>query len=272
MSKKHLNFFSFQFYKTKDLGQKISFIVYVLIGLLSLDTVINQLSAVLGIAVASLTSTVLFIVMSNTAIICQLFILRFVGRMSLTIRTKVRHIRLMHKAVTISQYFMILILVYVMVEIVLTNSDSIPIPSMVTLVSYSLSISLMGIFTVIFLSWYSANRFSVLVLLYGLSFATVVIASVAIVAVWIHVFSEQMPTEVFPSSDVFYPKNEEGTNWKILSKIYQYSDIASFFLKWGGTALILYHYSRKIGRAKYWFLLICLWPTFDIINLSFSHL
>jgi 5-bromo-4-chloroindolyl phosphate hydrolysis protein len=31
--------------------------------------------------------------------------------------------------------------------------------------------------------------------------------------------------------------------------------MASFFLKWGGTALILYHYSYKIGRAKYWFLL-----------------
>jgi hypothetical protein len=113
----------------------------------------------------------------------------------------------------------------------------------------------MGIFTVIFLSWYKTNHSSILVLLYGLSFATVVIASVALVAVWIYVFSEQMPNSIYPTSDVFYPRTEEGSNWRVLSKIYQYSDIASFFLKWGGTALILYHYSHKIGRAKYWFLL-----------------
>ena len=256
MSKKHINFFSLQFYKIKDFRtKKISFIVYVLIALLSLDTVINQLSAVLGIPVASLTSTILFIVISSTAIVCQLFILQFVSRISVTIRTKVRYIRLMHKAVTISQYFIILMLVYVMIEIVLTNSYSSISPLLITLASYSLSITLMGIFTVIFLSWYRSNHSSVLVLLYGLSFATVVIASVALVAVWIVVFSEQMPSEVFPTSDVFFPKTEEGSNWKILSKIYQYSDVASFFLKWGGTALILYHYSHKIGRAKYWFLL-----------------
>ena len=113
----------------------------------------------------------------------------------------------------------------------------------------------MGIFTFLFLSWYRINRSSVLVLLYGLSYATVVISSVAILALWVHLYGEQIPGTVFPTSDVLYAKSKEGTSWKILSQIYQYSDIASFFLKWGGTALILYHYSRKIGKVKYWFLL-----------------
>jgi hypothetical protein len=113
----------------------------------------------------------------------------------------------------------------------------------------------MGIFTVIFLSWYRSNRSSILVLLYGLSFATVVIASAALIPIWIHLFSEKISSRIVPESDVSFPTTEEGSVWKSLGKIYQYSDIASFFLKWGGTALILYHYSRKIGRAKYWFLL-----------------
>jgi hypothetical protein len=142
-----------------------------------------------------------------------------------------------------------------MIEIILTENYSTISSLLVTMLSYNLSIILMGIFTVIFLSWYAYNRTSVLVLLYGLSFATVVIASVALMVVWIHVFFEQMPPKTGLKSDVFYLSAEEGSNWKILSKIYQYSDIASFFLKWGGTALILYHYSHKIGKIKYWFLL-----------------
>lgn len=243
-----------------------------LIALLSLDTVINQLSAGLGIPVSSSTGITLFIVVGSATIICQLFILQFINRTSLTVRTKVRHIRRMHAAVAISQYSIILIFIYVMVEIVLTESYSSISSLLVTMVSYMLSISLMGIFTVIFLSWYRSNRSSILVLLYGMSFATVVIASVALMAVWIHVFSEQMPTNVLPTSDVFVPRTEEGSNWKILSKIYQYSDIASFFLKWGGTALILYHYSRKIGRVKYWFLLSLPVAYFSILLIYHFHI
>jgi hypothetical protein len=70
-----------------------------------------------------------------------------------------------------------------------------------------------------------------------------------------HLFSEDTSTRIVAESDVFFPTTDEGSIWKTLGKIYQYSDIASFFLKWGGTALILYHYSHKIGSAKYWFLL-----------------
>ncbi len=70
----------------------------------------------------------------------------------------------------------------------------------------------------------------------------------------------------------YYLQAEEGSNWKILSKIYQYSDIASFFLKWGGTALILYHYSHKIGRVKYWFLLSLPIAYFSLIIIYHFHI
>lgn len=250
-----LSFFH-QFYKIRDFGtKKVSILVYVLIALLSLDTIIHQISAGLGIPVSSPISVTLFVFVGITTIVCQLFILQYVSRTSLAIRRKVKHIRLMHVAVTISQYFIILIFVYVMIEIVFTSSYSSLSSLFVTMISYTLSITLMGVFTVIFLSWYSTNRSSVLVLIYGFSFATVVIASAALLAVWIHVFSEQIPANILPTSEVFFGQTEEGSNWKILSKIYQYSDIASFFLKWGGTALILYHYSHKIGKVKFWFLL-----------------
>jgi hypothetical protein len=251
-----LNFFFQQFHTVGVIGtKKINIIIYVLIAVLSMDTVINQLSGLLGISPNTLGGVSLFLVIGSMTIISQLFILHFVSNKSLGIRKKVRHIRRMHKAVTISQYSIIIIFVYVIIEIVLTESYS-PISSMlVSMISYMLSMSLMGIFTIIFLSWYRSNRSSILVLIYGLSFATVVIASSALIPIWMHLFSEKISTRIVAASDLIFPMTEEGSIWKILGKIYQYSDIASFFLKWGGTALILYHYSHKIGRAKYWFLL-----------------
>jgi len=269
---KHPNFFYYQFCKAKDFGAKnLNLLIYVLIAVLSLDTIINQLSSGLGIAVSSTGGIILFLVLGIITIVCQLFILQFVNKTSIVVRTKIRHIRRMHISVTISQYFIIILFVYVMAEIALAESYSSVSSLLVTIVSYMLSILLMGTFMMIFIKWYIANRSSVLVLLYGLSFATVVIASVALLSVWTYVF-EQMPITVFPTSDVYYPKTEEGSNWKILSKIYQYSDVASFFLKWGGTALILYHYSHKIGRVKYWVLLSLPVAYFSLIIVYHLHL
>jgi hypothetical protein len=244
----------------------------VIIGILSIDTIINQMSSGLGISVSSFGGIILFVGLGIITIICQLFILQFVTRTSLAVRSKVKHIRQMHVGVTVSQYFIMILFIYVMSDIVLTSSYSSISSLLVTIVSYLLSILLMGIFTVIFLSWYTGNRSSVLVLVYGLSFGTAVIASISLLAAWIYVFGDQMPASILPTSDPHYLKIEEGSNWKIFSKIYQYSDMVSFFLKWGGTALILYHYSHKIGKVKYWVLLSLPVAYFSLVIIHHLHI
>ena len=60
------NFFLLQFYKFKDFGNKnTSILIYILIALLSLDTVIHQLSAGLGIPVSSPMGIALFLVIGE---------------------------------------------------------------------------------------------------------------------------------------------------------------------------------------------------------------
>ena len=249
-------FFSQQFRKATDFGvERSNIIVYVLIAVLSIDTVVNQLGGIFGVSLDSSGGIGLFVTIGIITVTCQVLILGYVSRKSIEIRRKVRHIRMMHTAVMISQYFMILLFGLVIMEILLVQSYSAISLVLVTTISYMLSISLMGIFTVIFLSWYRSNPTSFLVLLYGLSFATVVIASLSLLPIWMHLFSEKVSVRIFLEDDDSFPKTEEGSIWKSLGKIYQYSDMTSFFLKWGGTVLILYHYSHKIGKAKYWFLL-----------------
>jgi len=251
-----LNSFAHKFIRFGNTGtQLITISVYILIAVLSVDTIINQISGALGIPFSGPVGISSFVILSSMVIVCQLFVLYFVSKVSLGIRKKIRHIKRMHHAVTISQYSIIIIFIFVMLEIVLTQQYSPISPFLVTMISYGLSISLMGIFTVIFLSWYWSNRSSILVLLYGLSFATVVIASLAILLVWIYIFGEKLSLPILPTSEVSFPSTEEGSIWKFFGKVYQYSDIASFFLKWGGTILILYHYSSKLGKTKFWFLL-----------------
>ena len=130
----------------------------------------------------------------------------------------------------------------------------------------------MGIFTILFLSWYRNNRSSILVLLDGVSFVAVVIASVSLLSVWIYLFGGKLSTDVFPESKVTFPLIEKGSNWRAVAKTYQYSDTASFLLKWAGTALILNHYSKKLGRVTYWLLLSLPLAYFSMLLIYQFHL
>jgi len=267
------NFFSVQFNKISEFGtKKIRIVIYLLIAILSLDTVLNQLSDIIGEPLKSTGGIALFYIVSGITMVCQIFVLQFVGKKSKDIRQKSKGIRLMHKCVSIVQYVVIAIFIYLIADIALKQSYS-PISSMlVTSLSYLESSILMGIFTVTFLLWYRSNRESILVLIYGLSFATVVIASFAILIVFLHLFGEKSFAPILPSSPGTFIYTEEGTIWKLLAKIYQYSDMTSFFLKWGGTALILYHYAHKMGRAKFWFLLSLPVLYFSTVMIYHFHL
>ena len=252
------NFFSFHFNRIIDYGtDNINIIIYFFIGVLSLDTVLNQTADLnlIGNPLKSSGGIILFITLSLISIIAQILVLQFVGKKSSQIQRKIKNVRLIHRSVTIIQYTIICIFIFLIFEIVLNQNYS-PISSMlVTLLSYMQTTVLMALFTFIFLSWYKTNRNSALVLLYGLSFATVVIASFAILIVFLHHFSDELFVPILPTSPGTFPSTEDGTIWKTFAKTYQYSDMVSFFLKWGGTAIMLYHYTQKMGQVKYWFLL-----------------
>jgi hypothetical protein len=126
--------------------------------------------------------------------------------------------------------------------------------TIVTIATYGLTIGLMSIFTIIFFSWYRSNRNSVVILIYGLSFAAVVIASAIFLTGSLYRLVEKSsfvtPEDMTPSA-----KSKPGSLLYNLAKMYHYADIVSFLLKWVATALLLYHYSQKMGKIKYWTLI-----------------
>jgi hypothetical protein len=60
------------------------------------------------------------------------------------------------------------------------------------------------------------------------------------------------PTEIGPFTSGTVLFIEPGSATAILNYAYVISSITSFFLTWGATTLLLRHYSRRLGRVKYW--------------------
>jgi hypothetical protein len=235
-------------------NKNISIVVYVLISMMVVDTILNQNEEVRAHLKTYGLDVSIFIVLSAIAIVGQYYILEYVKYKSHKIRTKAGHLDLSHKITTSLQYLVIADFIVVILGIVIFSLYPTTSLVIVTAVTYGLNIGLMSIFTKIFFSWYKSNRNSIVVLLYGLSFAVVVLTSIVFLTASVYRFSDKIP---YISSNSEFPitKPKPESPLYLLNKIYHYSDIISFALKWIATAFLLYHYSQKMGTTKYWILI-----------------
>jgi hypothetical protein len=232
---------------------RISLIVYGVLAIIVLDTTLNQ-NAQFRLHLSNWGLNIaLFLVMGVIVLVGQCCILEYVRQKSSQIRKKLVELDYSYRIVFLAQFVVIAIFVFVLVQIIVTQQYPTISLAIVTAVTYGLNIGLMGIFTNIFFSWYKSNRNSVVVLLYGLSFAAVVIASAIFLTGSFYRFVEKpffISFETPPSMKI-----EPDSLLYQLGKMYHYADIVSFLLKWIATALLLYHYSQRMGKAKYWILI-----------------
>jgi hypothetical protein len=228
--------------------------VYVVLAVIVLDTTLNQNPELRLHLKNSGLNIAFFVICGIIAIAGQFYIIQFVRQKSKQIRKKVASLGISYKTVSIVQYLVIAIFAFVIVEIVTIWQYPAMSLAIVTTITYGLNIGLMIVFTQIFFSWYKSNRNSVVVLLYGLSFAAVVIASTIFLTGSFYRFAEK-PLYITPDTQPPSTKTEPGSLLYQLARMYHYFEIASFLTKWIATALLLYHYSQKMGRAKYWILI-----------------
>ena len=236
-------------------NRTVSIIIYIVLACIVVDTIVNQNIDIRNSMYMSSTQGIgLFVALTTISIVGQFYILEFVRLKSRKIRRKVRQLNISHKIATIIQYLLIALCVFVIVQIGVSWRYTSVTLATVTTASYGLNIALMTIFAKIFFSWYKSNKNSIAVLLYGLSFAVVVITSCVFLSIGYHRFVER-PLYIFPDLGIHLAKAEPGSILYMLLKVYHYSDIVSFVLKWIATAFLLYHYSQKMGKTKYWILI-----------------
>jgi hypothetical protein len=235
-------------------NRNISVVIYVVLVVMVVDTILNQNGEVRANLKRLGYDVSLFVLLAGIAIIGQYFVLEYVKYKSQNIRSGARYLLISHKLTTILQYLIIANFVFVVLGIVFFNLYPTASLVLITVATYGLNIGLMGVFAGIFFSWYKSNRNSIVVLLYGLSFAVVVLTSFVFVTASMYRFSDR-PTYILSDSEFPAIKPKSESPLYLLNKVYHYSDIVSFALKWIATAFLLYHYSQKMGRTKYWILI-----------------
>ena len=116
------------------------------------------------------------------------------------------------------------------------------------LVSFGLSLMLLGILAKQFFSWFRSSR-NLVVLAYALTTSLISINALITIIYTNNQFN-------LSQSDFIRPvRSLTGTFTApdmIFSSAYILTSVSSFILTWIATVLLLRHYSRKLGRTKYW--------------------
>jgi signal transduction histidine kinase len=238
---------------------KLAFVViFIIISALVIDTSIIKVYYLnVQQPSSSISGFIMFIVISAIYMTGQYYVLGYVNRKSKDVGDyKKLHIKLLHKAVALVQYGLTAINIFAIMQMAVISRYNVASLIAVSAISYGLSIVLLGILAHRFFSWFRSNR-NYVVLLYGLSSAAIGInAAFTLFYVAYMVFPNQ-PSFIRPHLTFFTPFFIPTPLAVTLNFGFVASSVASFIIPWIATAVLLRHYSRKLGAIRYW-IIVCI--------------
>ena len=253
-----------------DTSKKTTIVFWIVTAFLIADVILNYVAEFIEPYLISLPSIIFFTVMVGVCGFGAYYLLKFVREKSKSVVSKDPYLRVISTTVLVVQFLLISLVVSLLFEILFTSQYHTPLFVATALISEILALGLLGLFAQRFLSWFKTNRQSTVVLIYGLSFA-VAAFSLAVIVIYDVTYLPQKDPNITPETGVIFPNTlEPGSLLDILFSVYTYLNMISFGLLILATAILLFHYSKKIGRVKFW--IIILLPLVYFISSSIENL
>jgi hypothetical protein len=214
---------------------------------------ISNVADILSKQIITPEGIVLFIVIAAIYVVGQYLILQMIKAKNRESKVKIPFSRLIDKVVTVVNYVLAAIMVFVVFQIVVIAHFYTNLLSMSTALSYGLAILLMSILAYQFLTWFKVNK-SLVVLLYGLAAAAFIVNGVDTIVYYDAILLGK-PLMTSPQSQVIFQTGfTPGTAMSVVNIVQTYSLNGYFLLMWGGTILLLRHNIKRVGRVKFWIL------------------
>ena len=221
---------------------------------LLLDVSFGKISDLLGKQYYLNWGIIAFIAISVVSILGQYLILAFIKQNSKELRNKAvtLHLKTIHNTVRIAQYILTLLFLILIYQITITSHYNVFLLAASVTISYGLAAVVLALVSQRFFSWWRSKRNWVL-LLYSISSA-----SLAFNAIFSAFYMDELllerPSEVWADSSNYFPPITQDSFRYILDIIYVFSSISSFILTWASSLFLLHHFSKRLGRIKFWFI------------------
>lgn len=195
----------------------------------------------------------LFTFISSISLVCQIYLIVYVTSGNRANKqTKVKKSNLFTTLAVISQVSLAFIIILVLSEISLGKYYHTLLIEMAIILTACFSVIFLSVLSIRFFKWYSSSR-TLLILMYALVAASLLLNSFFTNFYIVYLLNDK-PDEIRPYIYGASFSIRQDLVVSILKSGYEISSILSFILTWVATALLLKHYSSRLGHVKYWML------------------
>src|SRR5918993_888005 len=254
--------------------RKFFIIISIVVSSLIIDSSLSNISDIIRVSTNWGFSA--FISVAIVYAIGQYLVLEFVKQRSMGIRSKSPHFNSLSTVVTIVQYVLTAIIVFVILQIFLNSYYYTSMLTWNLSISYAMASVIMVILALEFFSWYRSNRnfillsYSVSFIITGISIVSAIVFFTIILLGMQDKITNSLSLE--PTSEQeevgHGPEQEEVGHGPDIRKfdlstllgkvqtVFIISQIVSFLSLWSSTAMLLHTYSKKLGKVKFWIIII----------------
>ena len=224
---------------------------------LTLDSIIGTVSDFLVEQNTTLFGITLFACISTIFVISSFVYVLFTKDTTSEIRRNSKKLGILYYSTAITQILLIGIIIALLLQIVLLGEYSIALLMATSFISPLVAASVMIFSCLILVSWLRFNRRSYVVLIFTMAFSLNAYVFIYTSVIGFYNLTEKSPV-ITPESEVVYPADtyQAGSIREMFTNIYKFTATANFILLLAGSAIMLRHYSARIGRVKFWILVI----------------
>ena len=205
------------------------------------DFIPEQLDSSQGIAA--------FIGIWGIVTVTQYYILAFVKLNNKESRARTGSLNLIHSFVIIAQFLLTGIIALVILQIFIAQEYNTIMLYITLSISYGLWIVTLGFLAKAFFSWYKLRK-NLMVLIFALSMVAYVINGVF--GLYSEVDGLAKRSSIIRTGDVaIFPESPSSIN-----NVYQIASSVGYVLTWIATVMLLRPYIEKLGKLKFWSIMI----------------
>ncbi|HET7242216.1 MAG TPA: hypothetical protein VFI64_02640, partial [Nitrososphaeraceae archaeon] len=181
--------------------------------------------------------------------VTQYYVLAFVKHNNKESRARTGSLNLIHSIVTIAQFLLTGIIALVILQIFIAQEYNTIMLYITLSVSYGLWIVTLGLLAKAFFSWYKLRK-NLMVLIFALSMVAYVINGVF--GLYSEVDGLAKRSSIIRTGDVaIFPESPSSIN-----DVYQIASSVGYVLTWIATVMLLRPYIEKLGKLKFWSIMI----------------
>ena len=239
----------------KSKNNSVPIIIVAMVISILIDSQIGIIADFIPEYLSSTAGVLLFVSLMVFLVLSSFFMIYYVKRIEDLTVAKYIHFKLIYYVVLAAQSLIALMLIFTVLQILIFQEYYSLSLFIIHIISYGIWIGVLGLLARAFVLWYKNFNRNSMILIFALAMIAYVLNGVFGLIYTLDTLTQQ--NSIISLGDVaYFPEFSIESIGSQIDLIYNGCSVVAFILTWIGSVKLLYRYIRRIGRFKFWAIMI----------------